>query len=135
MFTGSFGGGVFGGNGLNVGSFANAGALLGAGAYGPRHPDPPELRDRENGVVGLSAGVGAGVFGTNAKNVCQLKGPFKTLVISAGVLFGGEVQISWSHGIYMVSVNATVSPLPFPSGMVALMPTETMPARDDCGCK
>jgi RHS repeat-associated protein len=72
---GILGGGidVFGGNGLNAGMYGDAGAFAGVGPYGPRYPDPPGSRNWDTGyVLGYGAGGGAGLFGTNAKNVCDL---------------------------------------------------------------
>jgi hypothetical protein len=94
--VGTVGGGigVFGGNGLNAGAYGIAGAFAGLGPYGPRYPDPPGSRNGDTGyVLGYGADAGLGLFGTNAKSVCDLKGPFKTFTIGGGLLFGGELQI------------------------------------------
>jgi hypothetical protein len=124
--TVSSGAGVFWGNGLNAGTFSTGGAFAGIGSYGPRYPDPAGSRDGSTGyVVGYGASVGAGLFGTNAKSVCDLKGPFKTLSIGGGALFGGELTIAWSNGTYFVSLTGTTSPLPFISGMASLINTNT----------
>jgi len=134
----SGGAGVFGGNGLNAGAFGTGGAFAGVGPYGPRYPDPPGSRDGNTGyVLGYGASAGAGLFGTNAKSVCDLQGPFKTFSIGAGLLFGGELTIAWSNGTYFVSLNATVSPLPWPSGMASLINTNTAVkplGGRNCGC-
>jgi RHS repeat-associated protein len=149
----SGGAGVFGGTGgaqcntcsnsahnspVNAGIFGSGGSFFGLGPHGPRAPDPPGSRKWNNGyVLGLGASIGGGLFGTNAKSVCDLKGPFKSLTIGAGELFGGELTIAWSHGTYFVSLHATVSPLPFPSGSISLINTNTIVkplAGDHCGC-
>lgn len=94
--VGTVGGGigVFGGNGLNAGAYGIAGAFAGLGPYGPRYPDPPGSRNGDTGyVLGYRADASQGLFGTNAKSVCDLKGPFKTFTIGGGLLFGGELQI------------------------------------------
>jgi hypothetical protein len=130
--------GMFGGNGLNGGAYGTAGALAGFGPYGPRYPDPAGSRDGGTGyVLGYGADAGGGLFGTNAKNVCDLKGPFKTLTIGGGALIGGEAQIAWSGSIWIVSLSVTLSPLPVPSGMASLINTNTFVkplAGRNCGC-
>jgi RHS repeat-associated protein len=151
--TGSAGAGVFGGKGggdcscpnsgqnspVTTGGFASGGAFAGVGPHGPRYPDPPGSRSSNSGyVLGYGASVGAGLFGTNAKSVCDLSGPFKTLTIGAGVLLGGEVTIAWSGGTYYVSASVTASPLPVPSAMGSLINTNTgvKPfSGSHCGCK
>jgi len=122
----SGGGGVFWGNGLNLGAFNTGGAFAGIGPYGPRYPDTPGSRDWNSGyVVGYGASGGGGLFGTNAKSVCDLRGPFKTFSIGGGALWGGELTIAWSNGTYFVSLIGTASPLPWLSGMASLINTNT----------
>jgi hypothetical protein len=100
--------------------------------------DPPGSRSGSSSLVlGYGASVGAGVFCTNAKSVCDLKGPFKTLTIGAGLAWGGEITVAWSNGTYIVSLHGTYSPLPWPSGMVSLITTNTgvKPlGGKHCGC-
>lgn len=52
---------------------------------------------------------------------------------------GGSVNFKYDpfgRRIYKSSsAGMSVSPLPFPSGMIVLLPTETMPASKDCGCQ
>jgi RHS repeat-associated protein len=119
--------GVFGGNGngLSGGAYGTAGGFAGGGPYGPRYPNPPGSPNGYTGAAGYGFDGGAGVFGTNAKSVCDLKGPFKTLTIGAGLGFGAQIQVAWSNGTYIASGSVTWSPLPWPSGMASFMDTNT----------
>jgi RHS repeat-associated protein len=80
--TGSVGGGVFfNGPSPSIGGFASGGAFAGGPGWGA---SAPSLPSRNNGVLGAFAGGGLGIWATNAKNVGQLAGPFKTYSVNAG---------------------------------------------------
>ena len=62
-------------------------------------------------AIGAYAGGGIGFFGTNASNVTQLGGPFKTISIDLGNgLEGISVQIAWSGSTVIFSITP---PLPY----------------------
>jgi RHS repeat-associated protein len=115
--TASAGGGVFF-NGLSpsLGGFASGGAFAGGPGWGVSAPSCP---DKTNWALGAYAGGGVGVFFTNANNVGDLAGPFKTYSFNAGWgLFNVNLQLS-------VGSNAAGQPiwyfnyggpLGFPSG-------------------
>jgi RHS repeat-associated protein len=139
--TASTGIGVFGGgpNGVNTGVFGTAGAFAGLANNGLRYPNPPGSRNDGTGYVfGYGLGVSLGLFGTNAKSVCDLQGPFKTLTIGAGGLIGGEITIAWSGKTFFFSGSLTGSPLPIPAGGGTIINTNTAVkplSGGGCGCK
>ncbi len=87
--TGSLGGGIFGGGqqGINLGGFGRAGGFLGGPGYGYSYPGG----NNPNFAGGAFAGIGAGLFVTNANSVSELTGPFYTLSFNIG---SGEPQFS-----------------------------------------
>ncbi|KAF0145016.1 MAG: RhsA [Nitrospirae bacterium] len=103
--TGSVGGGLFGQGlfkNLNFGGFASWGGFAGGPGYGPSYPSG----NSGNVVGGAYAGIGAGIFVTNAKCAAQLKGPFKTISLNVGIgAYKFTMQYSYSNGIGMFSVG------------------------------
>ncbi len=114
--TASAGVGLFKGNqGFSTGGFAQAGGFAGFGPIGPRYPDGPRDFGSPWGF-GAAAGVGGGFFLTNATSVCNLKGPFNTTLLTAGVPgLTVELQVGYSHGTWIVSLTGS------PYGVGALL--------------
>lgn len=90
-------------NGLTTGSFATFGSFLGGSNLGPSYPGPTCQRSRPNGFSGAVAGLGGGVFVTNAGSSQQLQGPFDTTIVN---LYFAEFQYSTSNGTWIVSITA-----------------------------
>lgn len=102
--TGSVGGGVFWGGpeGANLGGFASAGAFAGGPGYGLSYP----VGNSGNVVGGAFAGLGGGVFLTNATRANQLSGPFDTYSFNIGVgPIKFSVQLGVSNGTWMGSTT------------------------------
>jgi RHS repeat-associated protein len=91
--TSSVGTGVFfDGIHPSGGSFASGGAMAGGPGWGVSAPSCP---NNKNWIAGAYAGVGVNVFLTNAKNVKDLAGPFKTFSAQGGwILKAGGIQMS-----------------------------------------
>jgi RHS repeat-associated protein len=120
--TGTIGGGFFA-NGLtnvSVGGFASWGGFAGgpiAGRYGPAYPSGAG-RKGENFAVGGFLGGGLNVFITNATDVSQLEGPFKTYSLNIG--WGTRVlalQLAvGSDGTWTFSYGGPLGPWPTGAG-------------------
>jgi len=114
--AGTVGGGVGvfggGGNGVSTGAFGGGGVIIGGGDSGWEYPaDYPDgsrgWSNPDDAVVGGAfAGAGIGAFYTNATSVCQLKGPFDTLILDVGPL---EFQWGRSGDISIFSLTYGVS--------------------------
>jgi RHS repeat-associated protein len=115
--TGSFGGGLFF-NGLSpsAGGFLSYGAF-GGGPSGNR--SVINCPDKNNWAAGSYGGGGLGVFGTNASNVSDLSGPFKTYSLNFGF---GPMNVNLQFSIGSNAAGQTIwyanygGPLGFPSG-------------------
>jgi RHS repeat-associated protein len=95
--TGSIGAGIFGDrNGhLSTGGFASGGAFAGMFGTGYRTPAAP---GPNVWAAGAYAGGGLGIWGTNAENVCDLLGPFKTWSFNAGYgIKNINIQVSYGY--------------------------------------
>ena len=108
----------------------------GGDAHGMANPNSTgSPNSNKNFAFGTAAGIGGGAFVTNAHNVCELRGPFNTTIIDAGVPgLSGELQIGYSNGILIVSITGS----PIGAGlMVSNMVTNTWVkplAGRNCGC-
>jgi hypothetical protein len=56
-----------------------------------------------NAAYGANAGVGLGLFLTNAGNSTTLGGQFNTVTVSIGPV---SVELDWSNGTWMLSATA-----------------------------
>lgn len=101
--TGSFGLGVFT-NGSNVcaGAFVSGGAFAGGPGWGASAPSGPSSA---NWVLGAYAGGGANVWISNANNVCDLSGPFKTYSLNVG---WGWRMLSLQYSVGQNSAGKTI---------------------------
>ncbi|MDR3415975.1 MAG: RHS repeat-associated core domain-containing protein [Nevskia sp.] len=117
--TASGGGGVFyGDQGISAGAFGTVGAFAGGPNWGGSYPRCP---DKNNWAVGAYAGGGVNVFATNADNVKDLSGPFKTFSFNAA--WGLRVlsfQYSWGTNdtgqpIWVFSYGGPLG-VPLPTG-------------------
>ncbi len=116
--TGSLGGGVFfgGGRGVSAGGFASGGAFAGGPGYGAAAPRCPS---NINSVLGAFGGAGLNVLATNANEVSDLGGPFKTFSLNLGK---GLRVLSLQYSVGKNSAGQTIrvlsygGPLGFPSG-------------------
>jgi RHS repeat-associated protein len=95
--TASGGGGLFGGGpqGLNIGGYGTGGAFAGGPGYGLQYPTYPE-GNNANFAAGAFAGLGAGLFLTNACSASGLRGPFDTYTANIGT---GPIQVSVQIGV------------------------------------
>jgi RHS repeat-associated protein len=104
------------------GSHVGTSTTLGANALGVlNYPNySPELcHDRPAGVIlGAAAGIGGGLFITNANTVNDLGGAFDSVNVNLP-LFG--VQVAFGGGIWSVALTAGVSA----GGDVSIYPTNT----------
>ncbi len=123
--TGSIGRGVFGGGpqGLNVGGFASGGAFAGGPGYGASYPAVQP--GGTTAVAGAAAGVGGGIFFTNATNAPELAGPFNTYSINTPI---GSIQFGESGGTWIFSITCGVPPcgIGTPTVAVSSYPTNTV---------
>jgi RHS repeat-associated protein len=117
--TGSVGGGgFFDGMRPSIGGFASGGAFAGGPGWGASAPPCPS---KNNWALGGFAGGGANVFLTNANNVLDLSGPFRTYSFNSG--WGLRIlSIQFSIGqnaagqmIWNLSYGGPLG-LPFPTG-------------------
>ena len=117
--TGSVGVGVFfDGTHPSVGGFGSGGGFAGGPGLGPSYPSCPS---KTNWALGGFAGGGLNVFLTNANNVLDLSGPFKTYSFNLG--WGVRVlSLQFSVGkndagrpIGLFSYGGPL-PIPFPTG-------------------
>jgi hypothetical protein len=92
--TASGGVGVFfGDQGVSTGMFGTFGVFAGGPNWGASYPRCPS---KNNWAVGAYGGGGPNVFLTNANNVQDLSGPFKTLSFNAAFnLRIFSAQLSW----------------------------------------
>jgi len=146
--TGSVGGGVFygkncgcsnGGSKISTGGFASGGAFAGGPGWGAAAPSQPS---KNNWAFGAYAGGGANVWVSNANNVCDLGGPFKTFSINAawGIkMFSFQFSIGKNAAGQTIWVGNYGGPLgPYPTGggfggSVSWYNTYTKTLG--CGCK
>jgi RHS repeat-associated protein len=102
------GAGVFWGKGLNVGGYTAKGSFAGDGNFDYHAPGEQGSEQDSNGghstlAIGASAGLGAGVFYTNADNAEQLAGPFDTSTLNVGFF-----TVQWAEdasGTYTASLG------------------------------
>src|SRR5262249_45129772 len=66
----------------------------------------PPAPNWPNGVEGAGAGIGVGVFYTNAGSVSGLAGAFQTINVGYGIF---SFQIAWSGEIYELSLGVAKS--------------------------
>jgi hypothetical protein len=140
--TKSIGGGLFF-DGLNpsLGGFDTTGGFAGGPGWGVSSPSCP---DKKNWAVGAYGGGGLGVFVTNANNVLDLSGPFKTYSFNAG---WGLANLNLQFSIGSNSAGRTIweftygGPLGFPSGAgygisasAINTNTKTTSGGGDCPC-
>ena len=84
--------GLFWGNGLNVGGYTASGSFSGNANFEYLTPGQQDTSgfSPDNGyssmVFGASAGLGVGIWGTNANNAQQLLGPFDTSTLNVGFI-------------------------------------------------
>jgi hypothetical protein len=116
--TGSVGGGVFlNGSSPSIGGFASGGAFAGGPGWGA---SAPHLPSANKWALGAFAGGGLGIWASNAKNVGQLAGPFKTYSVNAGwFLRAATLQFSIGKDpcgktIWLLNYGG---PVRFPSGV------------------
>ena len=138
---GSAGGGVFVNthNGSpSAGAFASGGAFAGGPKWGVSAPSKP---GDINGVVGGYVGGGVSVWASNANNVCDLSGPFKTVSVQGGWFAKvGSAQFSWgrnSAGNLIGVLNWGIFPIPTGLGFGAsasVYNTNTVTKGTGCGC-
>jgi RHS repeat-associated protein len=143
--TGSAGGGLFF-NGLSpsVGAFASGGAFAGGPGWGP---SAPSLPDNSNWAGGAFGGGGLNLFLTNANDVADLAGPFKTYSFNLG--WGVRVlSLQFSIGkncagrtIGFFSYGGPLPGIPVPTGggygaSLSKYNTNTLSTGGggDCGC-
>jgi RHS repeat-associated protein len=107
--------------GNSIGSFLDAGAFAGwPGGWSavPRPPSPGCITS-PSFVFGAQAGIGPGIFYTNANNSKDLSGPFNTLTITVWGL-------SWQYGTSGSTYITSLSYAPGPgTGSVSVYPTNT----------
>jgi RHS repeat-associated protein len=138
-----FGGFVNGNNGSPaVGGFASGGAFAGGPGWGASAPSEP---GNGNWVFGAYAGGGASVWVSNANNVCDLSGPFKTYSVNAA--WGWRaLTIQYSVGtnaagktIRVLNYGGPLPYLPVTGGgygvSVSGYNTNTVTTGRGCGCK
>jgi hypothetical protein len=112
------------GEGLSAGAFGQGGAMLAIpGDDNTSTSFPSGPGNKSLGGVGAAAGVGLGGFLTNAKNICDLKGPFNTVLVDVGIgPLSAEVQISWVNGTFIISATGSPAGIGF---LAAKMNTNT----------
>jgi RHS repeat-associated protein len=141
--TGCAGAGVFlDGKHPSVGGLVGGGAFAGGPTFGKSAPSCP---NDDNYVFGGFVGGGLGLFATNARNVSDLSGPFKTYSLNIG--FGLRVM-SLQYSVGKNSSGQTIrvfnygGPIGFPSGVgygIDLSQyntnTKTTSGGGECPCK
>jgi hypothetical protein len=86
---------------MNMGGFASWGGFLGGPGYGPSYP-----RGNSGNVVGGAyAGLGGGVFVTNAKCAGELRGAFNTYSFNLGIGPKISFQFGISGGTWIFSAT------------------------------
>jgi RHS repeat-associated protein len=148
--TGSIGGGAFYGHNCNcsgnasnasAGGFASGGAFAGGPGWGR---SAPSLPNNSNWVLGAYAGGGVNVWASNANNVCDLSGPFKTYSFN---LAWGWRALTIQYAVGKNSAGQTIrvvsygGPLPWApvtgggfGGSVSAYNTNTVTTGRGCGC-
>jgi RHS repeat-associated protein len=103
--TGSAGGGVFldSDGDPSLGGFAGGGAAVYARGHSAGVPPQNQIEPYALGVFG---GAGGGIFLSNAHSPHQLGGPFATWTANIGGGQGATVQVSYSNGIWILSITA-----------------------------
>jgi RHS repeat-associated protein len=86
--------------GVNSGHFTS---FVAAGRVGPYGSGNIPQGDTLPLIAGLYAGLGAGLFTTNARNVSQLNGPFTSITVSTPI---GSLNVSYGGGIWSGAVMA-----------------------------
>jgi len=99
--AGAIGGGTFtGGGNTTSGTFGSAGVAAtdqgGLGNY------PPNTSGSSNKTYGIFAGLGGGVFLTNAGNSTSLLGPFTSDILAIGI-YG--LELDHANGTWVASVT------------------------------
>ena len=119
----SFGLGIFGGGsqGINFGDFVSFGGILDTQNY-----PSGQNAVTGNGVLGMAAGIGSGIFITNADCPKELGGPFDTWSLNTPI---GSIQFEKSGGTWLASWSpSSVSWSPSSGGFsVSAYPTTTLP--------
>jgi RHS repeat-associated protein len=90
---------------ISMGSFNSFGAYRSKDDPCSGAMDYPVGKEKDDGSIGGYAGGGVGLFLTNADNVSDLGGPFKTLLINTPLV---SIQIGSSNGVVIGSI--TVGP-------------------------
>ncbi len=137
-----FGGFVNTNNGSpSAGGFASGGAFAGGPGWGRSIPSGPS---NNNWVFGAYAGGGASIWVSNANNVCDLSGPFKTFSVNAAWgLRALTIQVSVGKNAagQTIVVGNYGGPVPGvgPTGggygaSVSWYNTNTKTTGRDCGC-
>ncbi|WP_284319305.1 RHS repeat-associated core domain-containing protein [Dyella acidisoli] len=102
------GAGLFWGNGLNAGWYTASGSFAGRGNFDYHMPGNQDMSGYtpDNGystmAIGASAGLGAGIWGTNANSAEQLLGPFDTSTLNFAFL---SFQWAEADGTWVWSVG------------------------------
>ena len=115
--VGFFGSGL---SNFNAGGLASWGGFAGGpikGGYGYAYPSGPDC-SRKNTAIGAFGGAGLGVYITNATNVSQLAGPFRTYSFNAGWgirLLSLQLAVSKS-GTWMFTYGGPLGPWPTGGG-------------------
>ena len=94
---------------LSQGGFLSGGAFAGEPGYGASYPSCPS---NINFAAGAYAGGGGGPFLTNANNVDDLAGPFKTLSVNAGfgLDIGLQVSVGTTDAGHLIVIGGLVAP-------------------------
>jgi RHS repeat-associated protein len=115
--TGLIGGGIFsGGSDASLGGFASGGAFAGGPGWGASAPSCP---NKDNWALGAFAGGGVNLFATNADNVLDLSGPFKTYSLNIGWglrILSLQFAVGKNAAGRTIGVFGYGGPLGFPSG-------------------
>ena len=139
-----FGGFVNTNNGnLSTGAFASGGAFAGGPGWGASAPSQP---GNGNWALGAYAGGGASIWVSNANNVCDLSGPFKTysvnaawgwravtLQLSVGQNAAGRTIVVFNYGGPLPYLPVTGGG--FGASMSAYNTNTVTTAGRGCGCK
>lgn len=107
-------------SGYSSGGFASAGGFT--AAKGNLGNYPANSTSIPNFGLGAFAGVGGGVFFTNAGNVASLSGPFTTVMLGLppiGGIPGIGVEFDYSQGIGVLSITGGKS-IGLPAGLMVL---------------
>lgn len=108
--TGGVGAGLFhrGGpalSGYSGGVYASGAAAAYAGRRSRSSPAQPS----STGNAGAFAGIGPSIFFTNAASVHELEGPFNTIQVNIGGVYGsGGFQLAWGGGVWQLTVSLPI---------------------------